>query len=186
MYTLPCVKESQCEQHQEFHSVLCDNLEQQDEAGGRREAPERGDICIHTWLIHIIIQQKLQNTVKQLYYNYKVNFKIIENSSVSCYHQPNRKMFSVPRETACPAIDVSQLLSLAQYQLRGPEPPLSGYGGKGGVSHSHNTVGSLPQGFLILHSLPAAETNSNHLIGYHSSTTLLLNLSMVSNQVCCS
>ena len=41
---------------QEFSSVLCDGLEGCDGVGGR-EAQE-GVMYVHTWLIHVVVQQK--------------------------------------------------------------------------------------------------------------------------------
>ena len=50
--------------------MLCDDLEGWDREAGR-EAQERGDMGIYVciWLIHFVVQQKVNSIVKELYSN---------------------------------------------------------------------------------------------------------------------
>ena len=50
--------------------MLCDDPEGWDREDGR-EAQEGGDMgtCVCIWLIHFVVQQKLTQSVKQLYSN---------------------------------------------------------------------------------------------------------------------
>lgn len=42
-----------------------------------REAPERGNIYIYLWLIHVVVQQKLIKHCKAIILELKINFKKI-------------------------------------------------------------------------------------------------------------
>ena len=53
---------------------LCDNLEGCDRKGGRRGVQREGTY-VYLWLITLIFGRKQQNSVKQLSFNQKINFK---------------------------------------------------------------------------------------------------------------
>ena len=48
--------------------MLCGGLEEGDEGEGGREVQEGGN-CMYIYLIHFIVQQKLTQHVKQLYFS---------------------------------------------------------------------------------------------------------------------
>ena len=67
-----CKADSQWEavvDHRKLSSMLCNDLRGGMDGGGKK-VQEGGGIYVHIWLIHFVVQQK-QNTVKQLYLNFK-------------------------------------------------------------------------------------------------------------------
>ena len=64
------------------NQVLCDNLEEWDGVGGRREIQEGGDI-LYLWLIHVDVWQRLTQYCKAIILQLKVNFKKFSINSMS-------------------------------------------------------------------------------------------------------
>ena len=62
-----------CLRLRELKPGLCDNLEVWDGVGGGRTVQEGGDICIHLWLIHVDVWQKLTQYCKVIILLLKIN-----------------------------------------------------------------------------------------------------------------
>ena len=62
--------------------MLCDNLEEWDGVGGRREIQEGGDI-LYLWLIHVDVRWRLTQYCKAIIFQLKVNFKKFSINSMS-------------------------------------------------------------------------------------------------------